>query len=115
MSDLTPARPVPIRDAFRSVGSAVAFAGSVLTSLVGYGILDQVQGDALTNLLGLIPGAVAAGTAVLMAFGVRASAEPKVTPAEDPRTDDGTPLVRRQVAEKRQVPPDTGRLPSHQR
>lgn len=115
MSDLTPARPVPIRDAFRSVGSAVAFAGSVLTSLVGYGILDQVQGDALTNLLGLVPGAVAAVTAVLMAFGVRAQAEPKVTPAEDPRTDDGTPLVRRAPAEKRVQAESTGRFPTHQR
>ena len=77
-------RPVPIRDAFKSVGSAIGFAGSVLVSLVGYGVLDQAQADAATNLLGLIPGAITAVTAVLMAFGVRASAEPKVTPVEDP-------------------------------
>lgn len=94
MSAPLPERPAPIRDAFRSVGSAVAFAGSVLTSLVGYGLLSQVQGDALTSLLGLVPGAVTAVTAVLIAFGVRASAEPKVTPVADPRDDAGVILTR---------------------
>lgn len=86
-------RPVPIRDAFKSVGSAIGFAGSVLVSLVGYGVIDQAQADATTNLLGLIPGAITAVTAVLMAFGVRASAEPKVTALADPRNDAGQPLT----------------------
>lgn len=91
MSDST--RPRPIRDAFRTVGSAVALLGSVATSLVGWGVLTATEGDAVTALLGAIPGVVTLVTTVLVAFGVVSRSEPLVTPVSDPRTDDGTPLV----------------------
>lgn len=86
MTSSTPLRnrPVPIRDAFRSVGSTVALLGSVATSAVGYGVLTMVQGDALVALLGAIPGVVTLATALLAAFGVVKVAEPQVTPISDP-------------------------------
>ena len=77
-------RPVPLRDAFRSVGTAVAFLGSVATSLVGYGVLSAMQGDAIVGLLGAVPGLVTLATALLAAFGVVKVAEPQVTPTDDP-------------------------------
>lgn len=86
-------RPRPIMDAFKSVGTAVAFIGSVVTSLVGWGVLSATQGDAVNGLLGAIPGAVGLVTALLSAFGVVKSAEPKVTPVDDPRNNAGQPLV----------------------
>lgn len=88
-----PKRPEPIRDAFKSVGTAIAFAGSVVGSIVGWGLLTEAQGDAVTGLLGAIPGVVALVTHVLTAFGVINAAEPKVTPNEDPRDGAGRKLV----------------------
>lgn len=81
-----PDRPRPILDAFKSVGAAVAFIGSVVTALVGWGVLSAVQGDAVSGLLGLLPGAVTAVTAVLAAFGVLRKAEQDTTPTKDPAT-----------------------------
>lgn len=86
-------RPRPIRDAFRSVGSAVALIGSVVTSLVGWGVLSAAQGDAVTGLLGAIPGVVTLVTSLLSAFGVVRRAEPLVTPLEDPVNNKGQALV----------------------
>lgn len=86
------ARPRPILEAFKSVGSAVAFIGSVATSLVGWGVLSAAQGDAVNGLLGAIPGLVALATSLLAAFGVVRKAEPKVTPVESPRDDSGNEL-----------------------
>lgn len=83
----------PIRDAFSSVGKAVGWLGSVVTSLVGWGIVTATQGDALLGLLGAIPGAVTAVTTVLVAFGVIKRAERKTTPLSDPRDNSGTRLV----------------------
>lgn len=86
-------RPRPILDAFKSVGSAVALIGSILTSLVGWGVISATQGDAVNGLLGAIPGAVALVTSLLAAFGVVKSAEPKVTPLSDPRNNLGETLT----------------------
>lgn len=86
-------RPRPILDAFKSVGTAVTLLGSVVTSLVGWGVLTQVQGDATTGLLGAIPGVVTLVTSLLAAFGVVRKAEPRVTPLTDPRDDRGAALV----------------------
>lgn len=86
-------RPRPIRDAFKSVGAAVALLGSVATSLVGWGVLTAAEGDAVSGLLGTLPGVVTAVTVLLAAFGVTRRAEPQVTPMRDPRDHDGTPLV----------------------
>lgn len=87
-------RPRPILDAFKSIGSAISLLGSMVTAFVGWGILTEVQGDALEGLLGAIPGLITLITSLLSAFGVVRRAEPLVTPMEDPRTDDGVRLVR---------------------
>ncbi|GAA1281618.1 hypothetical protein GCM10009634_27330 [Saccharothrix xinjiangensis] len=86
-------RPRPILEAFKSVGSAVSLAGSVVTALVGWGILSQVQGDAVEGLLGAIPGVVTLVTALLAAFKVVRRAEPLVTPVADPQNNAGVRLV----------------------
>ena len=52
------------------------------------------QADAVTGLLGAVPGVVALIGTVVAAFRVRDVAKPEVTPIEDPRANDGTPLVR---------------------
>lgn len=90
--DLT-GRPRPIMDAFRTVGSAVALAGSIVTALVGWGVLTAAQGDALVGLLGAVPGVVALVTALLAAFGVVRAAEPAVTPLSSPMDALGRPLT----------------------
>lgn len=77
-------RPRPIMDAFRTVGSAVALLGSVVTALVGWGVLTVAQGDALSGLIGAVPGAVTLVTALLAAFGVVRASEPAVTPLSSP-------------------------------
>lgn len=77
-------RPTPLRDAFKTVASARAFLGSLVTALVGWGLLTSVQGDAIVGLLGLIPALITAGTALLAAFGVVSRGEPQVTPQDDP-------------------------------
>jgi hypothetical protein len=79
-------RPAPITEAFKSVGTAIAFIGSVVTALVGWGVFTAAQGDATTGLLGLIPGAVTAVTQVLTAFGVAKRAAAETTPVSDPAT-----------------------------
>jgi hypothetical protein len=86
-------RPRPILDAFKSVGSAIALLGSIVTSLVGWGVISAAQGDAVNGLLGAIPGVVGLVVALLTAFGVVKKAEPKVTPLSSPRNNAGQPLV----------------------
>lgn len=93
MSAPSPLRPRPVRDAFATVGSAVALLGSVVTALAGWGIVTAVEGDALTGLLGAVPAAVTAVTAVMVAFGVVHRAEPQVTPVQDPALLVGGRLV----------------------
>ena len=77
-------RPTPLRDAFRSVGALVALLGSVATALVGWGVLSVAQADAVSGLLGAIPGVVTLVTALLAAFGVVKVGEPQVTPVDSP-------------------------------
>lgn len=87
-------RPRPLRDAASRLSQVLGIAGALITGLVGWGVLTAAQGDAVTGLLGLIPGVVTAVVAVLSAFGVVRAGEPQVTPLSDPRDDDGTPLSR---------------------
>lgn len=87
VSTPTPDRPRPIADAFKSVGSAVALLGSIATALVGWGVLTSVQGDAVTGLLGLVPGLVTALTQLATAFGVLRKAEGQVTPMDSPAVE----------------------------
>jgi hypothetical protein len=86
-------RPRPIKAAADKLSKLLGVAGALITALVGWGILTGIQGDAVTGLLGAIPGVVTAVTTVMAAFGVVRRAEPLVTPMSDPRTDNGTPFV----------------------
>ncbi|MCE7008720.1 hypothetical protein LWC34_38805 [Kibdelosporangium philippinense] len=92
MTSLEP-RPHPIRDAAASASKVFGVLGSLVTALVGFGVLTIAQGDALTGLLGAIPGVITAVTTVLVAFRVARQAEPHVTPLAEPRNHDGMPLV----------------------
>jgi uncharacterized membrane protein YuzA (DUF378 family) len=92
MVDLSP-RPTPVRDAAAGVAKVTAVIGALITSLVGFGVLQAVQGDAVTSLLGAIPGLVTLVTAALGAFRVAAKAQPLVTPVSDPQNNAGVRLV----------------------
>lgn len=86
-------RPRPIRAAATRLSKMLGVAGALVTALVGWGILTAAQGDAVTGLLGTLPGIVTAVTTVLAAFGVARRSEPLVTPMSDPRTDTGAPFM----------------------
>jgi hypothetical protein len=88
-----PNRPTPIRDAASSVSKGVGVVVSFVTSLAGFGIITAVQEDAVTGLLGLIPGAVTQIGVVLAAFGIAKRAEPKVTPIASPQDNAGNALT----------------------
>jgi hypothetical protein len=80
-------RPVPIRDAFKSVNSTVEFAVSIVLILAGFGVLTAVQGDAIEGLIGAAPGVVKLAGDVLRSFQVKKAidtAEAAVTPLDDP-------------------------------
>lgn len=81
--DLT-GRPRPVNDAAVSVSKVLGIIGALVTTAVTYGIITSVQGDAVTGLLGLIPGAITAVLAAYSAFRVAAEAEPQVTPVSKP-------------------------------
>ncbi len=83
----------PIKTAATELSKVLGVAGALVTALAGWGILTAVQADAVTGLLGAIPGVVTLVTAVLTAFGVVRRAEPLVTPLVDPRNDAGMPLA----------------------
>jgi hypothetical protein len=85
-------RPRPLVDAATWVGRVTGLLGVATTSLVGWGVVTAVQGDAVTGLLGTIPGVVTGVTALLSAFGVVRRGEPMVTPVSDPRDDAGRSL-----------------------
>lgn len=89
-------RPTPLDDAASKVAKTVGTLSAFVTALAGAGIalISTDQANAVTALLGAIPGVVALVGAALAAFRVRDVAKPGVTPVDDPRADDGTPLVR---------------------
>lgn len=86
-------RPRPIKAAADRLSKLLGVAGAFVTALVGWGVVTATQGDAVTGLLGAVPGVVTAVTAVLTAFGIVKRSEPLVTPVSDPRTDAGMPLM----------------------
>lgn len=89
-------RPTPLDDAAGRVARVVGTVSALVTALAGSGIalLTAEQADALTGLLGAVPGVVTLAAVALASFRVRDIAKPEVTPVEDPRAADGTPLVR---------------------
>lgn len=98
------ARPQPIIDAFKSVGVAMHSLAGVVVTLVTLGVLSATQGEALTETLDygfanaqVIGSVVAGGATIVMgliaSFSQGKTAQARVTPIEDPRDNDGTPLV----------------------
>jgi hypothetical protein len=86
-------RPRPVKEAASRLSKLLGVAGAFVTALVGWGVVTASQGDAVTGLLGAIPGIVTAVTTVLTAFGIVRQAEPLVTPTSDPRSAAGAQLV----------------------
>lgn len=85
-------RPRPVKDAASRLSKLIGVAGAFVTALVGWGVVTASQGDAVTGLLGAIPGIVTAVTTLLTAFGIVKQSEPLVTPTSDPRSAAGEPL-----------------------
>lgn len=85
-------RPRPLADAASRLSTVLGILGGLVTGLVGFGILTAAQGDAITGLLGLVPGLLTAVFTALGAFGVVRAGEPQVTPLSDPRDDEGRSL-----------------------
>lgn len=79
---MTTSRPRPLRVAASIVGGLTA----LVSGLVGSGLLTGGQGDAVTGI-------ITAVLALLAAFGITVTAEPKVTPLADPRDASGQRLV----------------------
>lgn len=86
-------RPTPVRDVASKVATWTAGLGALVAGLVGFGVLTAVQGDAVTGLLGAIPGVVTWAVSALAAFRVASKAQPLVTPVEDPQNNAGVRLV----------------------
>jgi hypothetical protein len=86
-------RPRPVRNAAATVAGWVGVLGAFVTSLVGFGVLTIAQGDAVTGLLGAVPGVVTWVVAAIAAFQVSAKAEPLVTPLVSPQNNQGVRLV----------------------
>lgn len=98
------ARPNPIKDAFKSVGVALSGLGGVVATLVTLGVLTTDQADSVYTALdygvnssdvigSLVSGAVAIIVGLVASFGSGQTAKGRVTPVEDPRAADGTPLT----------------------
>lgn len=83
----------PLKAAARSAAKIWAAVAAIVTGLATAGIITADQGTALQGVLAGVATLVAAGTSALAAFGVRRHAEPHVTPVDDPRAVDGTPLA----------------------
>jgi hypothetical protein len=79
---MTTSRPRPLRVAASIVGGLTA----LVSGLVGSGLFTGGQGDAVTGI-------ITAVLALLAAFGIAVTVEPKVTPLTDPRDREGRPLV----------------------
>ena len=86
-------RPRPLAQAARDLSWWLGVLSFLVVGGGSFGLITAEQGDALTGLLGLVPGAVASLVSVLSAFGVVRRGEPLVTPLTDPRDARLRPLV----------------------
>ena len=86
-------RPRPLRDVAQDVSITVGLTGGLVAALAGYGILTAVQANALTGLLGAVPGVVTAITAVVASFTTATRGEQHVTPLSSPVDVDGNVLA----------------------
>lgn len=83
-------RPRPLLTIAERTVKVVGTLGALVTALAGSGIalLTQEQADALTALLGAVPGLVTGVAVLLAAFGIVKDGEREVTPTSDPMTRD---------------------------
>jgi cadmium resistance protein CadD (predicted permease) len=88
-----PADRNPLQKVAGQVTKVVGILSALATSLVGYGIVTAVQGDAVTGLLGTLPGLLTLLGTAIAAFKTANKGEEVVTPVADPRDNAGTPLV----------------------
>jgi len=88
-------RPRPIAEAADRAVKIVGTLSALVTALAGSGIalLTTEQASAVTALLGAVPGVVTMIGVALASFGIVGRSEPKVTPLEDPRDNQGNRLV----------------------
>jgi hypothetical protein len=89
----TPTRPTPLKDVAGDTATIVGILGSVLSGLIGFGLVTAQQGDAITGLLGLIPGLVTGITAVIAAFRTAHKGAELVTPLNSPQNAAGERLI----------------------
>jgi predicted anti-sigma-YlaC factor YlaD len=90
---IDPSRPRPLQTVASGVAKVVGMLTALVTAAAGYGIVTAVQGDAVTGLLGALPGIVTLIGTVAAAFQVANKGEPKVTPMSDPQASNGQRLV----------------------
>lgn len=86
-------RPRPLMTVADRVATLVGISGTLVTAAVGFGVFSYATGNAVTGLLGLIPGVIAGIAAVYATYHTAAVGEPLVTPNSDPRTEHGLQLV----------------------
>lgn len=88
-------RPRPLADAAGRAVRVVGTLSALVTALAGSGIalLTVEQADAVTGLLGAVPGIITLAGVALASFGVVKEAEPQVTPVDDPMDNQGNRLV----------------------
>ena len=114
---MTDTRPNPLGAVASKVGVAWSAAAGVVGALVTFGVLTGVQGDAITAAGQAAEGTVTAtGTVlagvlpliagVVASFRTASAGKEVVTPVEDPRAADGTPLVPAPVGVAPRIPGD---------
>lgn len=87
-------RPRPIKDAADQLRAWIGIVSALITAAGTGGIL--LSAEKVDALQGVLAAGVPLATAIavaLTAFGIRKRSEPLVTPMQDPRDNDGTPLV----------------------
>jgi len=82
----------PLKSIAAQVSKWTGFLTAAATAAAGWGILTAAQGDAVTGLLGAVPGVLAWVGTALAAFGVAGQGEPLVTPVADPRDNSNRTL-----------------------
>lgn len=106
MSEPLTQRPTPIRDAFKSVGAAIAVVGTIVTTLVTLGVFTAAQGSAVEDFVGIVPAVLELAVVVLVAFGVVKRAEAQTTPIADPARLAYDPLTGTVRLVKLEIPED---------
>jgi hypothetical protein len=87
-----PDRPRPLMTVADRVATITGLAGTLATAGVGFGLFSWATGNAITGLLGLVPGVAAGIAAVIAAYRTAAHGERLVTPSSDPQDGDGNRL-----------------------